>query len=389
MATRDELLSAVSARYRSSSRAEKTRILDEFTAVTGHHRKHAVRLLRSRPTDPRSTSRPDRRVYDAAVREALVVLWEASDRICGKRLKALLPTLVPAMERYGHLDLAPEIRAALLAISAATIDRALQPQRQRVGPGPRRRGTSSPIRRSISVRTFSDWGDPPPGFIEADLVAHSGSSTAGAFVQTLVLTDIATGWTECAPLLVREQTLLVGVLTQLRALMPFPLLGLDVDNDTVFMNETLRNYCLAEGIVLTRCRPYRKNDQAHIEQKNGAVVRRIVGYRRFEGMAAARELARLYATTRLFVNTFQPSFKLMDKEREGARVRKRYHAPLTPCDRLIADPRTSEIVREKVQALRADFDPVRLLADMRAAQQAMVTLTDRGKMWKAWNTKLQ
>jgi hypothetical protein len=227
------------------------------------------------------------------------------------------------------------------------------------------------------VRTFSDWGDPPPGFVEADLVAHSGPTTSGAFVQTLVLTDVATGWTECAPLLVREQTLLVGVLTQLRRLMPFPLLGLDVDNDTVFMNETVRDYCRAEGIVLTRCRPYRKNDQAHIEQKNGAVVRRIVGYRRFEGMAAARELARLYATTRLFVNAFQPSFKLAGKEREGARVRKRYHAPLTPCDRLLADPRTSAEVRGRVEALRADLDPVQLLAEMRAAQQVLVTLADR------------
>jgi hypothetical protein len=370
MATRDELLAAVAARYPSSSRAEKTRILDKFAAVTGHHRKHVMRLLRSGPSDPRPTSRPQRRLYDEAVREALIVLWEASDRVCGKRLKALLPTPVPVMERHGHLALAPEIRAA-------TIDRALRPQRERTTGGSRRRGTPSAIRRSIPVRTFSDWGDPPPGFVEADLVAHSGPTTSGAFVQTLVLTDVSTGWTECAPLLVREQKLLVGVLTQLRTLLPFPLLGLDVDNDTVFMNETLRDYCREEGVVLTRCRPYRKNDQAHIEQKNGAVVRRIVGYRRFEGMAAARELARLYATTRLFVNAFQPSFKLADKTREGARVRKRYHAPMTPCDRLIADPRTSPEVRGRAGALRADLDPVRLLAEMRAAQQVLVALADR------------
>jgi hypothetical protein len=377
MATRDELLAAVAARYRSSIRAEKTRILDEFAAVTGYHRKHAMRLLRAGLFDWRSASRPQRRLYDEAVREALIVLWEASDRICGKRLKALIPTLVSAMERHGHLSLAPEIRTALLAISAATIDRALRSHRDRAGAGSRRRGTSSAIRRSIPVRTFSDWGDPPPGFVEADLVAHSGPVTSGAFVQTLVLTDVATGWTECAPLLVREQTLLVGVLEELRRLMPFPLLGLDVDNDTVFMNETVRDYCRNEGIVLTRCRPYCKNDQAHIEQKNGAVVRRIVGYRRFEGLAAARELARLYAAARLFVNTFQPSFKLAEKEREGARVRKRYHSPLTPCDRLIGDPRTSAEVRRRVEALRADLDPVRLLAEMRAAQQSLVAIADR------------
>ncbi len=376
MTTRDELLSAVATRYRSSARAEKTLILDEFAAVTGLHRKHAMRLLRAGPSTTRSASRPHRRLYNEAVREALIVLWEASDRICGKRLKALIPTLVPAMESHGHLAVAPEIRIALLAMSAATIDRALQPQRERTGACRRRRGSPSAIRRSIPVRTFSDWDDPPPGFVEADLVAHSGPVASGAFVQTLVLTDVATGWTECAPLLVREQTLIVGVLAELRRLMPFPLLGLDVDNDTVFMNEAVRDYCRAEGIVLTRCRPYRKNDQAHIEQKNGAVVRRIVGYRRFEGMAAAQELARLYGTTRLFVNAFQPSFKLAGKERDGARVRKRYHAPATPCDRLIADPRTSGIVRQRVEDLRAELDPVRLLAEMRAAQQALVAIAD-------------
>jgi hypothetical protein len=377
MTTRDELLGAVAARYRSSVRSEKTHILDEFAAVTGPHRKHAARLLRAGRSDRRSASRPQRRLYDEAVREALIVLWEASDRICGKRLKALIPTLVPAMERHGHLALATEIRTALLAMSAATIDRALRPQRERIGARTRRRGSPLAIRRSIAVRTFSDWGDPPPGFVEADLVAHSGPVASGAFVQTLVLTDVAPGWTECAPLLVREQTLLVGVLTQLRRLMPFPLLGLDVDNDTVFMNETVRDYCQAEGIVLTRCRPYRKNDQAHIEQKNGAVVRRIVGYRRLEGMLAAKELARLYATTRLFVNAFQPSFKLAGKEREGARVRKRYHAPAAPCDRLTGDPRTSALVHARVEALRADLDPVHLLAEMRAAQQTLVAIADR------------
>lgn len=376
MATRDELLAAVAGRYRSGEREEKGRILDEFAAMTGHHRKHAMRLLRAGLGDRRTGPRPHRRLYDDAVREALIVLWEASDRICGKRLKALIPTLVPAMERHGHLDLEPGIRAALLLVSAATIDRALRPQRERAGASLRRRGTPSALRRSIPVRTFSDWGDPPPGFIEADLVAHSGPNASGSFVQTLVLTDIATGWTECAPLIVREQTVLVGVLDQLRAMMPFPLLGFDVDNDTVFMNESVRDYCHDAGIALTRCRPYRKNDQAHIEQKNGAVVRRIVGYRRLEGLEAARELARLYATTRLFVNAFQPSFKLMEKHREGARVRKRHHPPMTPCDRLIGDPRTSQEIRSRVEALRADLDPVRLLAEMRELQRSLAAIAD-------------
>ena len=180
----------------------------------------------------------------------------------------------------------------------------------------------------MPVRTFDDWDDPPPGFVEADLVAHSGPVARGSFVQTLVLTDIATGWTECAALLVREQRLLTEVLSELRKLLPFPLLGLDTDNDSVFMNETVRDYCQQVGIEFTRCRPHRKNEQAWVEQKDGAVVRRTIGYHRFDGLEAAAALARLYAAMRLFVNFFQPSFKLAAKTRDGAR--KRYHPPATP-----------------------------------------------------------
>lgn len=377
MATRDELVAAVSERYGGGGRDEKGRILDEFVAVTGFHRKHAMRVLRGGLAKRPSAPRPERRIYDEAVREALVVIWEASDRVCGKRLKPLVPILVEAMERHRHLQLAPEIRTGLLAMSAATMDRALRKVRNPADGGTRRRtAPSSAVRRSVPVRTFSDWQDPPPGFVEADLVAHSGPSASGSFVQTLVLTDIATGWIECAPLLVREQGLLSEVLTELRKLLPFALLGFDTDNDSVFMNETVRDYCEAGGIAFTRCRPYRKNDQAFVEQKNGAVVRRIVGYRRLEGLAAAAALARLYATVRLFVNFFQPSFKLAEKQREGARVRKRYHLPATPCQRLLADARTSEAVRRRVEALCATLDPVRLLFEMRMAQQHLVTVAD-------------
>jgi hypothetical protein len=378
MVTRDELVAAVIERYGNGRRGEKGRILDEFVAITGFHRKHAMRVLRGARAQLRSASRPERRVYDEAVREALIVLWEASDRVCGKRLKALAPLLVEAMERHGHLELAPEIRARLLAMSAATMDRALGSVRVEVGRTQRRAAASSGVRRSIPVRTFADWQDPPPGFAEADLVAHSGPSASGSFVQMLVLTDIATGWIELAPLLVREQGLLREVLGEVRKLLPFALLGFDTDNDSVFMNETVRDYCQAEGITFTRCRPYRKNDQAFVEQKNGAVVRRIVGYRRLEGVAAAAALARLYATVRLFVNFFQPSFKLAQKEREGGRVCKRYYPPATPCQRLLADPRTPATVRARVEAVRASLDPVRLLAEIRAAQRALVAIADQG-----------
>ena len=295
---RDGLVRSLARRYAVGTRAEKIRILDEFQAVTGFHRKHAMRVLRSCATRRRAERRAGRRIYDDAVRDALVVLWEASDRICGKRLKALMPTLVEAMERHGHLRLGPEIRAGLLAMSAATIDRSLRKVRERAGGRSRRRAAPpSSVRRSIPVRTFSDWDDPAPGFAEAGLVAHSGPVTRGSFVQTLVVTDIATGWTECAPVLYREQTLLRELLGEVRRLMPFDLLGFDTDNDSVFINETLRDYCRDAGIVFTRCRPWRKNDQAFVEQKNGAVVRRIVGYRRLEGLeAAAASYSQIWCT---------------------------------------------------------------------------------------------
>ena len=377
MATPDELVAAVAERYARSGRSERGRILDEFVAVTGHHRKHAMRLLRGGDGSAERKARRGR-VYDAAMREALIVLWEASDRVCGKRLRPLLPVLVEAMERHGHLRLAPEVRIGVLAMSAATIDRLLRDARTRAGGKPRRRTPpSAAVRRSVPVRTFSDWQDPAPGFFEADLVAHSGPTSRGSYVQTLVLTDIASGWTECAPLLVREQVLVTEVLDEVRRVLPFALLGFDTDNDTAFLNETVRDYCAAAGVEFTRCRPYRKNDQAHVEQKNGAVVRRMVGYRRLEGLEAAAALAELYRPVRLFVNFFQPSFKLAEKSRDGAVVRKRYHAPATPHQRLLEDARVSDEVRARLRSMASGLDPVQLLRDIRAAQQRLVEVADR------------
>ncbi len=213
---------------------------------------------------------------------------------------------------------------------------------------------------------------------------------SGSFVQTLTLTDVATGWTECAPLLFREQRLLGEVMTALRPALPFPLLGFDTDNDSVFMNETIKDWCEAAQVDFTRSRPYRKNDQAHVEQssrdqnsiqwiefpENGAVVRRMVGYRRYAGIAAATELARLYRDMRLYVNFFQPSFKLMEKTRDGARVTKRYHAPLTPFQRVQAHPAVAQASRDELAAQFTQLDPVVLLHDIRPAQARLTALAD-------------
>jgi hypothetical protein len=378
MATKAELVAAIGDRYRAGIRAERIKILDEFVAVTGYHRKHAIRLLRPKIGDCAAVQRRIHRQYGTEVQQALIVLWEASDRLCSKRLKPIIPVLLPALERHGQLAIDETIRALLLAISPATIDRLLSEVRLVARGGRRRRaGFSSAVRRTVPVRTFGDWNDPPPGFVEVDFVAHAGTSAAGSFVQTMVLTDIATGWTECLPVVARSGALVIEALASAMTLFPFPLRGVDFDNDGLFMNEPVVNWCREHGLEVTRSRAYRKNDQAWVEQKNGAIVRRLVGYGRLEGLASAQALVRLYAAARLHTNLFQPSFKLKQKTRVGARVIKRYHAPAIPAARVLAHPAVAEESKPELRRLQAQSDPVQLITEIRAAQAELGQRIDR------------
>jgi hypothetical protein len=222
MTTRKELTEALRARYRSSPLGDRIKILDEFVALTGYHRKHAIRVLGEEAAGAKAAPARNR-LYDEAVRQALTMLWEAADRICGNRLKALIPALVDAMERHGHLDLDPIIRVKILQVSAATIDCALAPARQHIdGQRKRRKGIGAAIRRSIPVRTFADRRDPPPGFFEIDMVEHCGGvKTDGDFVHTLTLTDIASGWTECVSMRMRNQMRVIEALDKAATDLPF------------------------------------------------------------------------------------------------------------------------------------------------------------------------
>ena len=308
----------------------------------------------------------------------MIALWEASDRLCSKRLKPIIPVLLPALERHGQLAIDEAIRALLLAVSPATIDRLLSEVRLVARGGRRRRaGFSSAVRRTVPVRTFGDWNDPPPGFVEVDFVAHSGPSAAGSFVQTMVLTDVATGWTECVPLVARSGALVIEALAAAMVLFPFPLRGVDFDNDGLFMNEPVVTWCRQKGLEVTRSRAYRKNDQAWVEQKNGAIVRRLVGYGRLEGLGSAQALARLYAAARLHTNLFQPSFKLRQKTRIGARVIKHYHPPLSPADRVLAHSVVNDAGKVRLRQLQAVSDPVVLIAEIRTAQADLGRRVDR------------
>ncbi len=386
MAGRTELLEAVSTRYGGATRSERSRILDEFTAVTGYHRKHAIRLLSGRGdlervephTDNQDQAEARRCRYGPEVRDALIQLWEVADRVCSKRLQPMIAVLLPALERHGRVTLD---EATLLEVSAATIDRLLSGVRLAAGSGRRRpAGFGSAVRRSVPIRTFNDWGNPVPGWVEVDFVAHGGTTVSGAFVQTMVLTDVATGWTECIPIVVREAEMVVHALDRARELFPFPLRGMDFDNDSLFMNDLVVGWCRTEGLEVTRSRAYRKNDQAWVEQKNGAIVRRLVGYGRFEGVLAGESLGRLYASARLHGNLFQPSFKLREKRREGARVIKCYYAPEPPVMRALTHAAVSKADKSRLRAMLADADPVLLLAGIRASQTELGKRVDERGM---------
>jgi len=371
--TRHELVVAVGERYRTAAKEDKSRILGEFIAVTGYHRKHAIRLLNTDEPVGHVRRKGRSRIYDQGVQEALTMLWEASDRVCGKRLKPLLPLLVASLERHGHLHLDDGIRERVLSASAATIDRVLAGPRSN-SPSRRKSRARPVVRSQIRVRTFGDWADPEPGYTEVDLVAHCGGAAAGSFAHTLTVTDIASGWTEGVPLLVREASLVVDALERLRSELPFTLKGIDSDNGSEFINDSLLEYCKDKGIEFTRSRAHHKNDQAWVEQKNGSVVRRLVGYGRLEGVAAVEALCRLYAASRLFINFFQPSFKLASKERIGARVTKRYSPPETPCSRLLAAPSISEPMKDRLRAVLVTLDPLRLLDEIRTVQHHIAGL---------------
>ena len=378
MATRKELIEGVGQRYRASNGKEKPKILEEFVRLTGYHRKHAIRVLNGHAAEP-AQRRPRERVYDEVVRQALIILWEAADRICSKRLKAAQPLLIVAMERHGHLALDADVRQRLLAMSTATIDRLLESARREGCAGRRRRGAiNSALRKSIPIRTFADWKDVKPGYFEIDFVEHCGGVAEGTFVHSLVLTDVASGWTECVALPAREQTLVIEGFAQVRAELPFAFHGVNSDNDSAFINDTVVNFCQAHALQFTRSRPYRKNDQAWVEQKNGSVVRRLVGYGRLQGREATAALARLYAVTRLYVNFFQPSFKLISKIREGSHVTKRYSTPATPCERLLASGCLDEARAASLRQLCSTLDPVALLQGIRTAQAELAAFAANG-----------
>lgn len=369
-----EYVEALRARYRRAGRQEKGHILDEFTQVTGYHRKAAIRLLRRGPGPPAGRW-GRRRTYGPEVAAALRLVWEATDRLCSRRLHPFLPELVPVLERHGHLALPTAVRGQLLRVSPATIDRLLRPSRAKGGRRPfSATKPGSLLKAAIPIRTFAEWDEGCPGFLEVDLVAHCGETTEGFHLFTLSTVDVATGWVECQGVWGKGQERVGGAIHQIARRLPFPLLGLDSDNGSEFINHHLYAYCQRHHITFTRSRPYKKNDSAYVEQKNWSVVRRLVGYDRYCSRAALDQLNRLYGLLRVYVNFFQPMLKLQHKTRHGARVHKVYDQAQTPYQRLVASGALNAAQQEALAAHYAQTDPVRLLAQINQTLERLWSL---------------
>jgi hypothetical protein len=362
----------VAKRYQKASKKEKGRILDEFVAITGYNRSYASYLLskhgkkfRIHPklvlqVDATKKVRRNRaRIYDEKVKEALKRIWVISGCICSKRLASALEELVERLGSSGGLDLDDVTKEKLKKVSASTIDRLLRGERKRKGL--RRKTYTRPgslLKKRIPVKSFNEWNEKEPGFVQVDLVGHEGGDARGEYMYTLVMVDVHTGWTEAEPVRNKAQKWVFEAIEKIRERLPFELLGMNSDNGSEFINAHLARYCDLTGVSLTRSRERRKNDNCYVEQKNYAVVRRYVGYSRHDTQRELEVLKALYEQVRLQVNFVQPAMKLVSKIREGSKVRKRYDKPKTPCERVLESEKISEERKWMLREQRAKVNPM-------------------------------
>jgi hypothetical protein len=368
-----ELTKEIHPRYLKARKGEKKKILDEFTAATGYHRKYAIKLLKHGLKRKGYKKVGRKKKYHGEVVDVLEKIWETCGRICSKRLHPFLPEMVSVMEREGELSCSPETKSLLLSMSRSTIDRCLKKARYTSPKGISTTKPGTMLKKSIPVRTWHEWDDARPGFVEMDLVAHCGDTAVGQFVYTLTAVDVSTGWTECLAIPNKTQIAVSNAIKAMRLRLPFPLLGIDSDNGTEFINDLLYRYCLEEQITFTRSRPYRKNDQAHVEQKNGSVVRNTVGYDRFETEEDLQLLQLVYEYLHVYVNFFQPVMKLIKKERIDGRTLKVYDQATSPYRRVLASDDVDLKYKISLTNLYVQQNPVLLRKNINL---------NIGKLWK-------
>ena len=391
MKERKTVTKALSKRYRQASKAKKGLLLDEFVEATGYNRCYARRLLREHgqrvwvapgvAVEGDIRVRPKRaypHIYGEQVRQPLKKIWEMMDFMNSKCLAAAMQEVVPRLVKCKELRVKKCVQKQLLQISPATIDRLLKPEREKhTLKGRAHTKPGSLLKHQIPIRTFSDWDDQAPGFFEMDLVGHDGGSTQGDYCFTLDMVDVATGWTEQVAVRNKARIWVFEALQEARKRLPFVLLGLDSDNGSEFINNNMKDYCDKEKITFTRTRPFRKNDNCYVEQKNWSVVRRYVGYARYETPEACAKLNELYSVLRDFTNFFVPSMKLKDKTRDGAKVTKRHHVPKTPYQRLLESKKISKAVKQRLKERYEQLNPAALWRQIRKLQKQLDKLATR------------
>ncbi len=386
MKEKQAITAQIASRYQQGSKRDKQRILDEFTQLTGYHRKYAIHLLSTWGKEciqwihgqrvrfvvgapRRRKKREGRRVYDERVREAVRRVWELFDYLCGKRLAVLMRANLDMLIGEAELGIERSLREKLLQVSPATIDRMLRPERKRLAlKGRSRTRAGSLLRHQIPIRVFYPWEERRVGFCELDTVSHDGGSSRGEFCQTLTLTDVASGWVELRALRNRAHRWVKEALEQIASTLPFPLRGIDSDNGGEFLNQQVVDWCKTHQVTFTRARPYRKNDNCFVEQKNDVAVRRYVGYARYDTDSEYTALQEVYPPLCLLLNFFYPSVRLVQKDRTGCQVKKRYDSPKTPYQRLLEDQEVDERVKE---TLRQQASQLHLLKVKRLVDQAV------------------
>ena len=362
-------------RYLKASKKEKSQILNEYVKVTGYHRKAAIRVILKRAL--LTAGRKGHPATYSSVLQPLRVIWEASDRLCSKRLQPFIPEMIRVLRHKGELQVNAATEAQLVKLSASTIDRMLRPYRN--AGGRKSRSTTQPglLKNLIPIRTFADWQENKPGFLEIDLVAHCGESVDDFYLNTLSAVDVASGWFECVPVWGKGQVRVRSAVHHIRQQLPFALMGLDSDNGSEFINQCFFTYCQQEKITFTRSRAYKKNDSCHVEQKNGNIIRRLVGYDRYTSQAAYQSLERLYYTVRLYLNFFQPTMKLISKSRHGAKVHKVYERAQTPYQRLLKINFLSKAKLSELATIYSGLNPVLLLKQMNVNLEQLWKLANR------------
>jgi hypothetical protein len=377
-------------RYQRASKKEKTMMLNEFIRLTGYNRCYACQILKKKErllgylniagkrikyVADRKTKRKKKRFYDQEIFMVLKKIWIICDYICSKRLAPFLSEIIPVLEKHGEINLTTKVREKLFKISAATIDRMLAETRKRY----RIKGRSSTrpgslLKKSIPIRTFADWDEKVPGFFEVDLVSHDGSAVRGDFLQSLNFTDVATGWVEMIAVKNKAQVWVFAGIKSIKERLPFSILGIDSDNGAEFINAHLLRYCREGHITFTRSRPYRKNDSCFVEQKNYSVIRRTVGYSRYDTDKELNTLNELYSYLRLYVNFFQPVRKLIKKERIGSKIIKRYDEAKTPYRRVLASPDILDEIKVKLKNQYAMLNPAELKRKITKLQNRLLKL---------------